>query len=396
MAVCHDLTGPQGPQGAQGDPGAAGIAGIGAGRGLYGPGGGMPQCEPTGLAVGTDGLGLMACRRYLTGETGIAHCIDVACSGASFHSAYYLGWGVQTYPGELAIGADGLGLVPVVDAVAKSLKVIHCVDVPCTSVTLATVATTNTADAASITIGADGLGIIAYEDAKAVKVAHCSNATCSSVSVTILAAASPKTSGRPRVVIGADGLPLVAFGQGGLASIPGTLPSLVVAHCRDVACAGADSTIIDSAGSPGGQDVLLLPQSIAIGPDNRALIAYRDGFNGYALRIAHCSDVACTSATLSQIAAQSNGADLVIGADGLGLVVNTADPGLGLESLHCQDITCSHADTQTLFNLQTTGAHLIVGSDGLGLIVYGSRGGDSYLYSLHLGDTLGMVHAHRR
>ena len=81
----------------------------------------------------------------------------------------------------VTIGVDGLGLISYYDAINESLKVAHCNDVPCSSVSL------NTLDSAgdvglytSVTLGVDGLALISYYDDfnDALKVAHCSNPFC--------------------------------------------------------------------------------------------------------------------------------------------------------------------------------------------------------------------------
>ncbi|MEI7743559.1 MAG: hypothetical protein WCK58_07395, partial [Chloroflexota bacterium] len=138
------LKGPQGSPGPTGDPGLAGIDGIGATRSPFGMAGTVAPCQPSGLAIGTDGLGLAACLRTTTGDTLIAHCVDITCSGANlggYLAVSGVSWPVvsATTPGEVVIGADGLGLVPVIDSQVKHVLVVHCADVRCTSSTVATV-----------------------------------------------------------------------------------------------------------------------------------------------------------------------------------------------------------------------------------------------------------------
>mgnify|MGYP001818044858 CR=1 FL=1 len=83
----------------------------------------------------------------------------------------------------ITIGSDGLGLISFQDYTNDDLKVAHCNDILCSSVT------TNTIDSdgivgsdSSITVGSDGLGIISYHDDTNddLKVAHCDNVVCTS------------------------------------------------------------------------------------------------------------------------------------------------------------------------------------------------------------------------
>ena len=62
-----------------------------------------------------------------------------------------------------------------------------------------------------------------------------------------------------------------------------------MAHCSDLACTAATLTTVDSAGSVGQYS------SVTIGADGLALISYYDETNGD-LKVAHCSNVACTAA----------------------------------------------------------------------------------------------------
>jgi hypothetical protein len=95
-----------------------------------------------------------------------------------------------------------------------------------------------------------------------------------------------------------------------------------VAHCSNRACTAATLTTLDSTGEV-GQDT-----SVTIGADGLGLISYRDVTNGN-LKVAHCSNRACTAATL--ITLDNTGE---IGQD---TSVTIATDGLGLISYH--DVT---------------------------------------------------------
>src|SRR5437868_6589528 len=79
-------------------------------------------------------------------------------------------------------GADGLGLISYFDHTNEHLKVAHCSDVACSGATTSTVDTDRGVGAlSSIVLGSDGLGLISYLDYENgdLKVAHCSNPECS-------------------------------------------------------------------------------------------------------------------------------------------------------------------------------------------------------------------------
>jgi hypothetical protein len=67
--------------------------------------------------------------------------------------------------------------------------------------------------------------------------------------------------------------------------------------------------------------------SITLGVDGKGLIAFFDG-------VAHCDDVACSSATISLLPGAGPG--VAIGTDGLGVIY-----GPGGRALHCSDVRCT-------------------------------------------------------
>ena len=140
--------------------------------------------------------------------------------------------------------------------------------------------------------------------------------------------------------------------------------SLKVAHCNDLACTSATVTTLDTVGGP-------IPYtSVTIGADGLGLISYYDVNNGD-LKMAHCNDVACISATITTL--DSTGdvgrcSSVTIGADGLGLTSYWADSGLRVA--HCNDLACTAATITTLGDLGYD-TSVVIGADGLGLISYG-------------------------
>jgi hypothetical protein len=149
---------------------------------------------------------------------------------------------------------------------------------------------------------------------------------------------------------------------------------LKVAHCNDAACTAATVTTLDT----GGFENVGADTSIAIGADGLGLVAYNSFTNStQGVRVAHCSDVACTSAATAQISFTDHGRDtsVAIGTDGLPLVAYFAltGDGLDLKVAQCRNATCT--GTPTLTTLDSRGevgrhASVSIGPDGLGLIAY--------------------------
>ncbi len=102
---------------------------------------------------------------------------------------------------------------------------------------------------------------------------------------TSAAIATPDRTGNvgqySSVTIGTDGLALISY-------YDATNGDLKVAHCSDVACTAATLTALDGAANNVGA-----PSSMIMGADGRSLISYYDATNGD-LKVAHCSNVACT------------------------------------------------------------------------------------------------------
>jgi hypothetical protein len=111
------------------------------------------------------------------------------------------------------------------------------------------------------------------------------------------------------VTIGADGLGLISYHDA-------TNGTLKVAHCSNRLCTSASLATLDSIGNVG------LDTAVTIGADGLGLISYHDATNG-TLKVAHCSNRLCTSATLATLDnAGEVGQDtsVIIGDDGLALI----------------------------------------------------------------------------
>jgi len=319
------------------------------------------------VTIGADGLGLISYWNASNGDLQVAHCSNVNCSSATI-TTLDTGGAVGRY-NSVTIGADGLGLISYRDDTNFGLKVAHCSDVNCSSATITPLDTGGDVGlATSVTIGSDGLGLISYWDATngALKVAHCSNTNCTSATITPLDAPGPQFDfdRYTSIAIGADGLGLISY-------FDDNNGDLKVAHCASVNCTSATLTSLDTVGEVGFYD------SIQIGSDGLGLISYWDATNG-GLKVAHCSNTSCTSATLTSVDAPGAGMDVgrytsvTIGADGLGLISYRDDSNQDLKVAHCSDVQCTSATFTALDTAGDVGfrTSITIGADGLGLISY--------------------------
>lgn len=375
--------GPQGPQGAQGPQGVQGPPGVGFGRPGYAVSTVAAQgFRVGGVAIGTDGLGLIV---YDGGrELDVAHCEDVACTSTTRSTLATCGVGCQLYP-SVAIGADGLALIAFTDISVQPLQVAHCSNVACTSATISTLGGPEDSafETVSVAIGSDGLGLIGFVEPKGLfpKVAHCDNVVCTTATVTSFDPQAGTFRDGMSVAIGADGLGLLSYNGFGLK----------VAHCSNLACTETTNSTVHS-GDVGDWS------SMTIGTDGLALISYLDRPNG-ALEVAHCSNAACTSATHAPVDTGNLGGftSITLGADGLGLVAYEApQTNLGpIKVAHCSNVTCSSATATTLDpdgNLFGTG--VATGVDGFPLVAFHNQ--DDGVKVVHCSNVFCVPYAQRR
>jgi hypothetical protein len=253
----------------------------------------------------------------------------------------------------VAIGADGLALISYYDGENGDLKVAHCRNVSCRAAGTAVVDYEgDVGQWSSITIGEDGLGLVSYYDTTNgdLKVAHCQNAACSSAT-----SATIDTDGGPSsIAVGVDGLGLISYEGAG---------ALRVAHCSEMVCSTAATSILDVV--EGGPH-----PSITIGADGLGLIGYSNrAEDNPRLDVAHCSDVACSAATIETPwpCFCERVTSITVGSDGFGLI-SAADIDSNLAVVHCSNLACSAATPNYVGTGLVRAASITVGADGLGMV----------------------------
>jgi hypothetical protein len=233
----------------------------------------------------------------------------------------------------------------------------------------------------SITIGVDGLPVISYHDFtnKDLKVAHCGNIACSIASTTVVEG-SVEVGVQNAIVIGTNGLPIISYHDHDNGD-------LKVAHCNNVTCTSAISTTLDTDGTTG------LWTSIMIGADGLAVISFYD-YSNHSLDVAHCNDIACTSASLNTL--DSGGSygvgkysSITNGADGLPIISYYDEDHGYLKVAHCDDAACTSAITNAVDTVDNVGTNtsITIGSDGLPIISY-FNDNEQYLKAAHCNDTI--------
>jgi hypothetical protein len=306
------------------------------------------------LAIGADGLGLIAYYDITNRDLKVAHCENVPCTSATIST---LDAGSVNSIGGLAIGGDGRGIVSYYDDAQIAMKIAHCNDAACTSATIRTIAS-GMAAVPVIATGSDGLPLLAYVWGFRVRTIHCTVADCASVTIGNVGPA-PGT-GITAIGIGADGLALIGVGR------PENGPA-DIRRCLDVACSaatpglpstpgplesiGASSIVTPADGRPllglstwgplntdvharfsrcgdAGCTVQAPPffsiitaefPDVALQPNGLGWLAYGD--NERRIVVAACTDFPCTSPTISCVNADpAFFVSLARGIDGRSLV----------------------------------------------------------------------------
>jgi len=322
--------------------------------------------QNSSIAVGVDGLPVISYHDYTNHTLKVAKCANAACSGASTLTTLSSP-GAGGQHSSLAIPSDGRPVISYSGWIGTNrvLRVAKCGNASCTDGnTIATVDSTgNVGQYTSIAISGDGLPVISYYDDTndALKVAKCANAACSATSV-VRTVDSAQSSGRESssIATGRDGNPIIAYHS---------YNSLKVAKCSRADCAGSTTITLENPGYPLG-----MHPSIAIGPDGLPVIASRDNGYGGVIKVAKCSDTACTGTSSNTIVDSGDWPSLRFGSDRLP-VISYYDTVAGtLKVARCSDDACQLIWTaptvDTVGAVGWGGTSVALGADGLPVISY--------------------------
>ena len=149
---------------------------------------------------------------------------------------------------------------------------------------------------------------------------------------------------------------------------------LKVAHCSDAACSSATTSTVDAERGVGALT------SITLGADGLGIVSYLDYANGD-LKVLHCSNAECSTGTTTRVdtgGIVGDSSSITVGADRLALISYRDATNNALKTAHCLKIDCSMATTATVdrgLGAISDPTSLRIGADGLALISYldGSR-----------------------
>lgn len=291
----------------------------------------------------------------------------------------------------VAIGTDGLPVISyyVSNSELMNLRVAHCNDSACTSITTTDIDTVGDVGKwSSIKIGSDGLPLISYAHDRTptpvaftqdLKVAHCNDIACTSATITTLDTAS-RVAEVTSLAIGGDGFGLIAYQD----TTSSTSTKMKAAHCLNILCTAATLTTLDTVQPDNGESGGYSQIGVAVGNHGLGLVAYYDGGSSQALKVAACTNADCTSTVKSIVDKKATGftglhggwASVAFGLDGLALISYNGNysgtVGSDLKVAHCSNVYCTASTLVTA----DTGGHvgwntaMTVGADGLGVVSY--------------------------
>ncbi|MGE0360330.1 MAG: hypothetical protein AB7H93_04740 [Vicinamibacterales bacterium] len=136
----------------------------------------------TSLIIGSDGLPLIGHRDNAALALRVTHCANLTCTAAT--SATIDDHPVNSVGGfkGVALGTDGLAVIAHYDNTALVVRVTHCSNVACSAATSTTVdaPATGAGRFVDLAVGADGLPVMSYGDSGTgqLRVTKCASRTC--------------------------------------------------------------------------------------------------------------------------------------------------------------------------------------------------------------------------
>ncbi|MBI2574780.1 hypothetical protein HYV82_02760 [Candidatus Woesearchaeota archaeon] len=300
------------------------------------------QANPV-MAIGTDGLPIIV---YLEDAPGynfkVVKCGNVACSEGNNVTTVVSG-NPSAGNRDIAIGSDGLPVIAYLNSSDGDIHVLKCGNAACSvGNTEANVDSTgNIGQFIHMAIAPDGMPIISYADGanRGLRVAKCGNINCSaSNTLTTLAASGTDTdvAAFNSIAIGSDGLPIIAYAND-------TTNSLILIKCGNAACStGNTNFTVDGIGNIGGN--IGRHNSIAIGMDGLPIISYYNQSNG-TLKVVKCGNLNCSAGnTITTVDAENNTGrftSIVVDADGLPIIAYSDVTRGKMKVLKCANTACS-------------------------------------------------------
>lgn len=330
------------------------------------------------LAMGADGLPVIAHVDLGAGGLRVTHCGNASCS--SGNTSTVLWPATELAQTTIRVGADGvtnvIGTVRGVGSSPDVIRIARCGTPACTTGNqLHDLSVTGLDAAPAVDFGANGRLILTYvdDDAGSVRQLHCGDAMCAVGNVAVVVDVDPALPGGrslrfevARTRVSPNGEVIVD-----VARIPnvGTW-SYVQARCTPTGCT---PPVLRPPLS--GRQLRVAGDGLPIGVLAPLL---RSSFGDGRLRLVHCGDINCETSAIV-VAGTQDGASvghvpsLTLGSDGLAVVSHWDITHETLRVTRCVNATCSSSVSTTADDpAQSVGNQSVIaiGLDGMPLVVH--------------------------
>ncbi len=192
--------------------------------------------------------------------------------------------GTETAQPSVAIGPDGLPVVAYrvfsLSMPQGGIRVARCANAACTVIASDNLVYSDTSVHTALVVRGDGRPLVAFYDGQ-LRVRTCANAACSGTASEVTVPGTVTADQSPAMTIAPNGRVWLAYREGGEAR------DLYVLGCNGSDCSGTGvgvlgPQLVDSVGDVGGF------VSIAVGADNRPVVAYRESGSSGRLKVAKC------------------------------------------------------------------------------------------------------------
>ena len=282
------------------------------------------------IAIGDDGLVVVAYHDVTNGDLKFARCLDLRCDNDNVRTLDSTG-SVGTLT-SIAIRPNGNPVISYIDETNQRVKLALCGDPTCATVTIRPITPTGNLpffqSSTSVAIASNGNPIVAHTAGASVRLTTCNNPDCTTGTLRTIetGAGVPFAS----ITVGADGNPLIGFGLSG---------ALKVAVCNDPVCGTSTIRVVDDFASSGTY------VSITTRDDGIPVFSYarRAPLGSLDLAVAICTDTACSSAQRTLVDSVSGfPTSVVIGNSGHPVVAHGGAGGYPYMAVTvCGNPTCT-------------------------------------------------------
>ena len=238
----------------------------------------------TSIAIGADGFPVISYYDSTAGGLKVAKCVNVNCTGLNTITMLHNPAADVGRDTAIAVGSDGLPVIAFRDFTAGMLNVAKCASAACNTGATITALAPAAGGRLDLALGADGLPVISFERTVSqnseIRVVKCGNPACTAGNTNNLVYLASGLGGADSsIAIAGDGLPIISHWG----------PQLRVSKCGDAACGSGN--ILSVLDGPQQASVGLM-SSIAVGPDGLAVVSHYNSTEK-ALRISKCGNLAC-------------------------------------------------------------------------------------------------------